>query len=388
MARPSSPVLALTAAALALPGISYARNQPTGVQMNVQTSVYSEKDQSIADVAVGDKDRYDIDIYQFSLLAPVSDNWSLSFELSRELMSGASPWGTSVDADDNPTLIMSGATIDDQRTEVALSLTRYNSNRSYVVSVESSREDDYEAIGFGIGGDIELNSNHLILSYGISYSTDTIEPTDALLYGRVTKERKQSRSLFVSFTEILSPDSQIQMGFGFARYRGFLSDPYKLRDFRPDEREEITVSTRYRRYYQGLDAALHLDYRFYRDDYAVEAHTLELAWHQNFGDRFSVKPSIRYYGQTEAAFYLPIDDYTKADSENQSSDYRLSAYGALSFGIKAEYQGQTASGTDWHIRLTVDRYHSDADLSHHTTDSVHPALIDFTMVSLGFSWQY
>ena len=221
MARPSSPVLALTAAALALPGISYARNQPTGVQMNVQTSVYSEKDQSIADVAVGDKDRYDIDIYQFSLLAPVSDNWSLSFELSRELMSGASPWGTSVDADDNPTLIMSGATIDDQRTEVALSLTRYNSNRSYVVSVESSREDDYEAIGFGIGGDIELNSNHLILSYGISYSTDTIEPTDALLYGRVTKERKQSRSLFVSFTEILSPDSQIQMGFGFARYRRF-----------------------------------------------------------------------------------------------------------------------------------------------------------------------
>ena len=385
MPAQSTTVFMLSAAAMALPGVSYGRDQPTGVRVDIQTSLYEEGDQSLSDIAVGDDDRYDIDIYQFTVATPVAESWSLTFKGTRELMSGASPWGTSADADGAPILIMSGATIDDQRTELGLRLTRYSSNRSYAVALEHSREDDYEALGVSIDGEIDLNRSHSLLGYGVSYSSDTIEPTDALIYGRVTREHKRSHSAFLSFTQVLSRTSQLQMGFSYTQYEGFLSDPYKLRDIRPDERQQLTLSTRYRHYFEDLAAALHLDYRFYRDDYDVEAHTLELAWHQNFGEAFSMTPSLRYYGQAEAGFYLPIDDYNLTDSISQSSDYRLSTYGALTFGLKAEYRHQATS--NWRIRLSVDQYQSDADYSYRNAEVAHPALIDFTMISLGLTWR-
>ena len=37
---------------------------------------------------------------------------------------------------------------------------------------------------------------------------------------------------------------------------------------------------RYVGYVQPLDAALHADYRFFHDDWGIDAHTLKLSWYQ------------------------------------------------------------------------------------------------------------
>ena len=44
-------------------------------------------------------------------------------------------------------------------------------------------------------------------------------------------------------------------------------------------------------------------------------------------------PNIRYYSQSAANFFTNIDDFMKPLNEYQSSDYRLSSFGAVSGGI-------------------------------------------------------
>ena len=114
---------------------------------------------------------------------------------------------------------------------------------------------------------------------------------------------------------------------------GFLSDPYKLKDVRPSDKTQIAVTNSYRHFFEDSNSALHINYRYYHDDFGISSHVVDSSWHQNFGRSLRVVPSIRYYTQSAANFFTNIDDFAKPESQYQSSDYRLSAFGALSGGI-------------------------------------------------------
>ena len=62
--------------------------------LSVGVSNYREADIPQHLIASGDQRRYDIDIRQFRLLTPAGRQWSLDLNLSKETMSGASPWAT------------------------------------------------------------------------------------------------------------------------------------------------------------------------------------------------------------------------------------------------------------------------------------------------------
>ena len=87
---------------------------------------------------------------------------------------------------------------------------------------------------------------------------------------------------------------------------------------------------------------MHVDYRFYHDDWGITAHTLEADWGQPLGAGWTITPRIRYYSQTAANFYYPYilttmnQDGAYTLPNNFSSDHRLSAYGALSGGRHRE----------------------------------------------------
>lgn len=90
----------------------------------------------------------------------------------------------------------------------------------------------------------------------------------------------------------------------------------------------------------ALDAALHASYGYYRDDWSITAHTLEVEWRQALGAAWTLAPRLRYYGQSQANFYTP---YVLCGTQpgvscalargRYSSDYRLAAFGALTPGL-------------------------------------------------------
>ena len=367
-------------AALSLP--AFSATQPVESSVSAGVSNYKEADIPRGDVVGGDNRRYDIDISQFRLLTPIGNRWSVDLGVSRETMSGASPWATVAGLDGEPDLIMSGATIEDSRTEVNLSAALYGQDRSAAVTLSRSNEDDYAARAVSVSGEWTFNGDLTTLSAGVSHSSDVIEPSDAALFGRVAREERRTRSVSFGIAQVLNRLSALYAGFSLTSHKGFLSDPYKLRDVRPSARTERALSVRYRRFLTGADGAIHLDYRYFDDDWGIASHTVQSSWYQNLGNRFQIVPSVRYYSQSAAEFFLPVDNFLLSSDISQSSDFRLSAYGAVTAGLKGILQQP-----QWALTISVDRYMSREKYGL-TSGYEHPARLRFTMASVVLDYKF
>jgi len=148
---------------------------------------------------------------------------------------------------------------------------------------------------------------------------------------------------------------------------GFLSDPYKLRDVRPDDKTQIAWRNSYRRFFVSANAALHVNYRYYHDDFGISSHTSDLSWHQNLGRRF----------------FTNVDDFLNPTSENQFSDYRLSAFGAVSGGFSV-----IPDMGSWKATLTAERYLANDKYSAFDVSQPSTALVKYNRVSLGIDFQF
>ena len=276
--------------------------------------------------------------------------------------------------DGAPLLIMTGPTIGEQRNEYRLDVSRYFASASVTLGLGHSTEDDYQSNSVSVAAEFELQQAMTTLSVGASYSNDDLAPTDAAEFGRVPDASKTSRSFSLGVTRVLNRHAVLQASTSVTRWSGFLSDPYKLRDVRPDRRTAGTLGLRYRQFIPAAQAALHADYRFYADDYDVRAHSLELGWHQNLGSRWQLVPRLRYHSQSDAEFFTPADDFSRPITESQSSDARLSAFGALSGGVTLGYRRES-----WGAKFTVERYAADSDRGLSGGGPDLPGLVNFTL---------
>jgi hypothetical protein len=366
----------LSTAALSLPAL--AATQPSDAVLSVSTAIYQESEAPKDAVVFGDRERFEVKTNQFYLSAPLGRDWSGSLSYDNEAMSGASPWGTLEGANGQDELIMSGATIDDSRNGVDLSLTRHWRNQSLGLSLGYSGEHDYHSRSVGLAYERDFLKRNTTLGLSASYSTDELSPTDAELFGRITEGSKHSRSLLISLNQLLTPASLINVGLGLTQREGTLSDPYKLRDVRPSKRLERTVSAQYRHYFDWQRLSLAVNYRYFWDSYEVDAHTLDAQLTLGTGSRFEWGPSIRVYGQSAASFYSPYDQYALSLSLPQSSDHRLSSFGAVSLGLRAKIQAGPVS-----LTARYQHYESHGGLGIRRGNEDHPGLIRFQVFSLG-----
>lgn len=382
--KPSRSLLAISTTALALPGIAIADAPPADSSLSYKVSNYQEDDLSRAESPFGDLGRYDIDVHQFQYISPIGRNFSLQIDANYEDLSGASPWFTTLGPDGSPIVNLSGASgIEDSRAEVAIGTRYYLENGSIGGNIGYSEEDDYRATYGGISGERSFNNDLTTISIGLSYSSDDIFPTDAEIFNRVISEDKSSTSAVVSVSQIINQVSTFQTAFSITEQSGYLTDPYKLVDNRPDEKTQIAWSNSYRRFVRGADAALHVNYRFYHDDFGVTSHTADMSWHQNLGSSFQVIPMLRYYTQSAANFFTNVDDFTRPATDFQSSDYRLSAFGAVSGGLTL----RTSFG-DWDASLTGERYLANEKYSAFNVSQPSTALVRYFRVSLGMDYSF
>ncbi len=378
----SSTLLALTASALALPGLDQqarADAPPAATTLSYRVSDYQEDALDKAKMLVGSAERYGISINQLRLEKPVGDNYSLALSGSRESMSGASPWYT-LKLGDQVKVIMSGATIREERTEVNAAGRRYFDNGTLGANVGYSKEKDYESISGGLDAERHFDDNLTTLAGGASVASDDLNPTDAAGFNRIASASKQSRSLFMAVTRILNPDSLVQTGLSYTHHSGYLSDPYKLFDRRPDNRTEWAWTTAWRQFLPFANAALHADYRYYHDTFGIDSHTLQLQWYQNIGKQWQVVPGIRVYRQSAADFFHAGSVFTP--DTLASSDFRLSAYGAVSGTLKLQ-----TTFDKFTFSVSGERYVSMAGLALGSGER-SPALVNFTRLSLGIDYRF
>ena len=368
---------------------------------------------------VGEKS---VDVIQGRGVFPLGGGFDLAVAFAYEDLSGASPWQIKPrDAnvvgglDLTPTVVMSGATIEETRTDVSATLNYSSGNYGWSATTGVSVENDYESLFFGGSVAVAMNRKHTTLSTGFLYADDTIEPSnleDDVAYqapsvatcgfalGRIPEADKTALSTYVSLNQVIDRYSTFEMALGYKYNDGFLSDPYKqayilfapngcalsdrltVADSRPDERTIYTVSARYRQFIPLTNSALHLNYRYYDDDWEIESHTMEVVWYQNFIRGWQLVPSIRWYSQTEAGFYEPYYETARLD-RLASGDYRLSGYGALTYKL-----GLNKVLGNWRFKALYEYYDSGESFGHDASAIENPALVDFSRMSVGFDYSF
>ena len=380
------------ASALAIPSVcisshSSAAVAPESHEVSLRFTEYRENDMPSERVTVGSDQRYSIDILQFSLVSPLQNQKLLKTYIAYETMTGASPLKSQQNESDQTEVLMSGASIEEKRIDANISLTKYKKRSTLAGSISVSQENDYQSLALSVDGSIENNNQHLTLIGSLSVSSDELSPTDP--EGNVNRtnavnELKNSQSVYLGFNRILNKYSTIQLGVGFTQLAGYLSDPYRITDVRPDERNQNTVSLQFRTFNARLASSIHFNYRYYQDDWELLAHTLESSVWKDIafsGFKLTLVPSIRYYWQHQASFY----DLNSASTEAfQSSDFRLSAYGSVNFGLDVKFQF-----SDMALTLAATQYISGENLGMSGGQSYEtPSLVNFSTLSFGIDYKY
>ena len=383
-----NPLAALFAAAAALASPALRAEIATDTKIDYRYTEYDEEPLPEARVVAGSPDRYRVDTHQVEIVTPLRETIELGVRATQEAMSGSSPWFVLPSDDGEFRQVMSGATIEDHRRELVVTMRREEApSDAWIASASVSREDDYRAVSLGLGRERPLN-DQLSWSYGASISRDIIEPTDAESMNRVLREDKHTVSAVTSATWVLDRHSTLQAGVQASLGRGYLDDPYKLAvvgeslvpDARPDNRTQVSYLARYRRAFDA--ASLHLDYRYSHDSWSIRAHTLDLAWYMRFGSNWWLVPALRYHSQGEARFYAPVHD-AEAANAHHSSDYRLGTYGAWS----ARLSLRRTFGAHAFV-LGVERYDSDEGWAVGGAEQAVPALLEYERILAGLDFAF
>jgi hypothetical protein len=287
------------------------------------------------------------------VLAPIGTQWTLEASAVSDDVSGATPkYYTDV----------SGATpapgMKDKRKAGDIKVSRHFSRAGVSVGASHSTEYDYKSTAFSIDTRLSTADNNTTFNLGFGRASDKIDPVNKA----VSNERKRSNEIIAGVTQALTPQDLVQLNASHADGRGYFTDPYKRNDKRPDRRKQSAALVRWNHHFSGLGTTLRSSYRYYRDSFGIAAHTAEAAWVQPFGRSFSLTPSLRYHTQSSADFYYdPVMDasiYPRplVPQTYTSADQRLSAFGAVTAGLKAEFRFD-----DWTTDLKYEHYEQRSD---------------------------
>ncbi|MES2298838.1 MAG: DUF3570 domain-containing protein [Pseudomonadota bacterium] len=329
---------ALLLAALSLPAMQPARAEPP------EEGVIALRYLSYQDSQPG-ADRVHVDAPSLSILAPLAGNWSLGANHVVDTISGASP------AYHTEAL----SKLQDRRRATDLSATRYGEDGSVTVGASFSSEADYVSRGVSMAVSYSSADRNRTWNGALNLLHDSINPTNH----RVQDEHKSVAELALGVTEVLSQNDLAQLTLGYSHGRGYFSDPYKVFDQRPRERDHGTLLTRWNHHFEASGGSSRLAYRYYVDSFQIRAHTFTAEYVQPLSGGWSVTPLLRLYSQSAASFYVDLDPAAAPFPTNpprgaqySSEEQRMAGYGARSVGLAVAKE----LADKWQVDISVERY--------------------------------
>lgn len=258
---------------------------------------------------------------------------------------------------------LSAGNVSDTRHELTAGVTR---NFDNIFSVEAyidySREQDFSSLTPSITLSKDFFNKNTTLSLGYSRNMDGISGP---FMGTATGDR-DTDNYYVGLTQVISPVTIAQVGYGRTESRGTMSEGLRLvpldgvdistctavsatcaAEAFPSSRSRASYMAGVSHYFiDGLygyldSSAIKFFLRYYDDDWDIASYTAEAEWDKYLRSDLILGLSYRYYTQTDAFFVK--DSYTAADQYSTVSP-QLLAFNSHLTGVKLTYMLADVAG--------------------------------------------
>lgn len=231
--------------------------------------------------------------------------------------------------------------IEDKRVEYQANFESQIPDGTLSLGYITSDEKDYHSKIVSGGGTREFFTKNTVVGFGFASGQDVINATGDASFNEAMNHQIYS----ISLSQILSKSSLLQILYDFRVESGFLSSPYRkakvitsggsvisLNENHPRTRNRHALGFKYNTYLQGLKLSSATSYRIYNDSWDVLSHTLEERLTQEFGRKFEMSYTLRFYMQSKAKFY---QDYYNVDpGVFYSGNNTLSTYKSVAVGLR------------------------------------------------------
>ena len=253
--------------------------------------------------------------------------------------------------------------------------------------------------GFFNGLDILNQNGDIIDKNGV----EVWSPINSTL---IDNKSRNSYSVSLSFSQILTKNSQFSLFFDVVQQNGWLSNPMQTIYFSdrpnyyvgnsasisnytskenidvfqladdierlPGSRIKIPIGMRYN-HYINEKLTLRAYYRYYFDDWGINSHTANIELPIKISDKFTLYPTYRYYQQTAADYFAPFES-NLSTQDFYTSDYDLSKFDSNQYGLGIKYSDILAKTEVFNFGLkSIDlRYNS-----YSRSDGLNSGIISF-----------
>jgi hypothetical protein len=219
---------------------------------------------------------------------------------------------------------------------------------SISVSLDRSREPDYNADTAGIDVAQDVFGGMTTVSIGFSRGRDDVGTKTLGFFDQATHWQYRA-----GVTQILSPRWLMSLNVEAIADEGFLGSPYRAaRVFGTTVPEKVPRTRSARAVKLGTAAdvggegsrlALRAEFRHYWDNWGIKAETLEFGASRYFGAHWLADANLRWYSQGKALFY---SDNATVETLYVSRNRQLSSFHDVGLGAKLTY---SFTG---HVKLT------------------------------------
>jgi hypothetical protein len=241
---------------------------------------------------------------------------------------------------------------------VAWSVENNKKGTTFGLNTSFSKEFDYTS--FGIGSNFNIKSKNNNREFGIKaqayldkvslvYPNELIPTSNTVSsasssgheggYGRFPTSSRNTLSASLSYSQVVTKNFQVMFLADFVSQSGYLSLPFHRVYFNngseqveqlPSSRLKLPLGVR-ANYFLGDRIILRSFYRFYKDDWGITAHTIDVETAIKISPFMSVSPFYRYYQQTAAKYFAPYGEHSTSDAF-YTSNYDLSQFHSDFFG--------------------------------------------------------
>lgn len=245
---------------------------------------------------------------------------------------------------------LSSASIKDLRAYANIGYQQKNLRKGMTFGVRGgfSKEFDYTSFNGGLSFAKEWNEGNSELNLQGQVFIDKWKPffpSELRRTVTVPTDNRNSYNFSASFAQVVTKRLQFALSGEVIYMDGLLSTPFHRVYFSdttvpdierlPSTRLKIPLSVRLN-YFVNEYLVIRSYYRFYTDDFGIEAHTASLELPIKVSRSFSIGPFVRYHTQKGSKYFAPFEQHLSSETF-YTSDYDLSTLNSQKFGLSIGY---------------------------------------------------